>query len=380
PFTLAQSRFSAGIHPLEYTKSPFLVSKEHETFARDQHSENICSMPLRKDDQPVAVLTCERRTTPFSEVEVRQFRLACDQAIPRLADLQRNDRWFGARWKTWAREALAKFLGPEHTWSKLFAILGCAAVVFCSVPIFTYKVEGNFILRSDEVSFLTAPFEGYIQDVGVRPGDIVNQGAELVGLNTDDLLLQEAGAVADQARYFREMEKARAAGELAEMRISQALADQAEARLQLIRYRLEQASIKAPFAGVIVEGDLRQRIGAPVKQGDALLKVARTDSLYVEAEVNERDVQEILKKANAEIAFVTQPKLKFPVEITRVEQAAFPKDQQNVFLVRCALTGAPEGWWRPGMSGVCKIPVEKRTLAWIFTHRTVDFLRMFFWW
>jgi hypothetical protein len=32
------------------------------------------------------------------------------------------------------------------------------------------------------------------------------------------------------------------------------------------------------------------------------------------------------------------------------------------------------------MSGVCKLPVEKRTLFWIFTHRTVDFLRMFFWW
>ncbi len=357
-----------------------LVSKHHELFAREQGVQNLCSVPLRVDDKPVAVLTCERNGTPFTEVELQQFRLACDQAIPRLADLQRDDRWFGARWKSWSQEKLSKLLGPEHTWPKVFAILGCAAVVLCSVPIFTYKVEGNFILRSDEVSFLTAPFEGYIQEVNVRPGDQVAGGGALVRLNTDDLILQEAAAIADQARYFREMEKARATNALAEMRISQALADQAAARLELIRYRLEQAAIKAPFDGVIVEGDLRQRIGAPVKQGDALLKVARTDSLYVEAEVNERDVQEILRKKDAEIAFVTQPKLKFPVGITRIEQAAFPKEQENVFVVRCALTGAPEAWWRPGMSGVCKFPVEKRTLAWIFTHRTVDFLRMFFWW
>ena len=157
---------------------------------------------------------------------------------------------------------------------------------------------------------------------------------------------------------------------------SQALADQAKARLELIRYRLEQSSIKAAFAGVIVEGDLRQRIGAPVKQGDPLLKVARTDALYVEVEVNERDIHEILEKSEAQIAFVAQPKLKFPVKITRIEEAAFPKDQENVFLVRCALTG-------PRAVGVgrrrLQTPVEKRTLFWIFTHH-VDFLRMLLWW
>jgi len=252
--------------------------------------------------------------------------------------------------------------------------------VVCSLPVFTYKVEGNFILRSEEVSFLTAPFNGYIRSVEVRPGDAVTNGAVLLRLNTDELILEEAAAISDQARYLREMEKARAANALAEMRIFQAQSDQAKARLELIRYRLEQASIKAAFAGVIVEGDLRQRIGAPVKQGDALVKVARTDALYVEVEVHERDIHEILQKSEAQIAFVAQPKLKFPVRVTRIEEAAFPKDQENVFLVRSALTGPPELWWRPGMSGVCKLPVEKRTLFWIAAHRTVDFLRMFFWW
>jgi multidrug resistance efflux pump len=356
------------------------VTRNHEAVVRDQESGHACSLPLRREDKPVAVLTCERQKAPFSETELEQFRLACDQATPRLAELQRHDRWFGSRWKTLAEETLSKALGPEHTWAKLFAVLGCAALVLISLPIFTYKVEGNFILRSDEVSFLTAPFDGYIQSVAVRPGDGVTAGAVLLKLNTDELVLQEAAAVSDQARYLREMEKARAANSLAEMRIFQAQADQAKARLELIRYRLDQSSLKAPFAGVVVEGDLRQRIGAPVKQGEALFKVVRTDTLYVEVDVNERDIHEILQKREAQIAFFAQPKLKFPVRVTQIEEAAFPKEQENVFLVRCALTGRPEPWWRPGMSGVCKLPVERRSLAWIFTHRTVDFLRMFFWW
>ncbi len=62
--------------------------------------------------------------------------------------------------------------------------------------------------------------------------------------------------------------------------------------------------VKSVFEGVVVEGDLRERISAPVKQGDALFKVARLDTLYAEAEVPERDVKEILQSAKGEIAFV----------------------------------------------------------------------------
>ncbi len=55
-------------------------------------------------------------------------------------------------------------------------------------------------------------------------------------------------------------------------------------------------------------------------------------------------------------------------------------DGGNVFLVRCAFEGAAPEWWRPGMSGLVKLNVEKRTLFWIVTHRTTDFLRMKLWW
>jgi hypothetical protein len=357
-----------------------VITRDHQSFAQEHRSGNVCSVPLRTEGKPVAVLTCERLGQPFSQIEQQQLRLACDQVIVRLADLKRHDRWFGARWAASLREKLAKALGPEHTWAKVLALTGAAVLILLCVPIFTYKVEGNFILRSDELSFLTAPFDGYIKEVMVRPGDLLTNNASLLRLNTDDLLLEEAAALADQSRYLRETEKARAANSLAEMRIAQALADQATAHLELLRHRLNQALIKAPFDGVVVEGDLRQRIGAPVKQGEALVKVARTDRLYAEAQFNERDVHEILNKTEGELAFVTQPKWKFPVKIIRLEPAAFPKEGENVFVVRCALGGQPESWWRPGMSGICKFPVEKRTLLWILTHRTVDFLRMFLWW
>jgi hypothetical protein len=32
------------------------------------------------------------------------------------------------------------------------------------------------------------------------------------------------------------------------------------------------------------------------------------------------------------------------------------------------------------MTGLCKISVEPRSVWWIVTHRTVDFLRLKLWW
>ena len=356
------------------------VVRDHEQFAKEQGAGHVCSLPLRRKNGPVAVVTCERMATGFSETELKQMRLACDLAAPRLADLRLKDQWFGARWAAQIRQHCAKILGPEHTWAKVLSIFTVAALVvvcFLRVP---YRVEGDFQLRSDELAYLAAPFDGYIDQAYFRPGDNVTPGVPLVKLKTAELELDEAMASADWNRYQREAEKARAAKALAEMRIFEAMAEQAKARLDLARYRLSQASVQTPFPGVIVEGDLRERLGSPVKTADVLLKVARTDKLYVEAEVNERDIHEILNGKNGEIAFVSRPREKFPVAIVTIEQAAVPKEQANVFLVRCALPRDAQTWWRPGMSGVCKFDAGKRTLLWILTHRTVDFLRMKLWW
>ncbi len=86
-----------------------------------------------------------------------------------------------------------------------------------------------------------------------------------------------------------------------------------------------------------------------VKQGDALFKVARIDTLYAEAEISERDVKEIIGQSHGEIAFVDAArKTKYPITIQIIEPAAVTKKDGNVFLVRMKLDRGAEDWWRPG--------------------------------
>jgi len=359
---------------------PRRVTRAHGDFARHHGIAHMASVPIRVEGRPVGVLTCERQEGEFTDVTLGQLRIACDQAAARLSDLHRSSGWFGARWARALHRRAVGLAGPHNTWAKLGAVAGVVVLTALFLPVYPYRVEGTFVLRAEELSYLTAPFDGFIRSAEVQPGDVVRKDAPMVRLNTDQLELEEAAAIADQTRFLREAEKARAARQLAEMRIAQAQADQAAARLGLVRHRLAQATLKAPFDGIVAEGDLRQRIAAPVRQGDALLKVARIDRLYAEVDVHERDAQDVLAATSAQVAFVARPKETFGVSVAAMEPAAQPKEDGNVFRLRAQLQRPPEAWFRPGMTGVCKVPAGQRTLAWILAHRTIDFLRLYLWW
>jgi biotin carboxyl carrier protein len=356
------------------------VVRAHEAFSREQGSQYMVSLPVRVDDQPAGVLSCERSSEPFSEEEVRGLRVLCDQSARRLADLKRHDRWFGARVAISIKESLGKLLGVEHTFAKLLGLFVCAALTFLIFGQWSYRVEAPFMLKTDDLAFLPAPFDGYIDQVHVKVGDVVNVMDPLLTLDTRELLLEESTAIANQNRYAREAEKARARNALADMKVAEALEEQATARLKMVRYHIDRAQVKAPFAGIVVEGDLKELQGAPVRKGDVLFKVARIEKMYAELKVDERDVHEVSQGASGEIAFVSRPDLKFPILVERVDPVATAEEKGNVFLVRCLFPEARATWWRPGMSGVAKIDAGKRNILWILTHRTIDFLRMWLWW
>jgi len=356
------------------------IARDHESYARDKQVDYVCSVPLRVNKEVVGVCTFERNTDPFSETDLRILRLYCDQAVRRLADLKQQDRWFGALLASNVRKKLAALVGYKHTWARTLAGLATLALAFfCLVPV-TYRLKSPVILRTEDVSFMTAPFDGYIEQVSVRVGDELAEGDTLLVMDQSDLFLEEAALAAEKNRYQRELEKSRADQALADMRIGEALHEQAAARLDLVRHRLSQAVIEAPSAGILVEGDQMERVGSPVSKGEVLFRLGRTDRIYAELEVEEAEIHHVTLALDGEISLASQPEETFAIEVTRIEPSAVAKEDGNVFLVRCELPEGFPSWWRPGMTGVSKLNAGDRTLLWIFTHRTVDFLRLRLWW
>ncbi|MGB8169546.1 MAG: efflux RND transporter periplasmic adaptor subunit [Chthoniobacteraceae bacterium] len=356
------------------------VVRSHETFARLNASGHLCSLPIRLDDAPVAVLVLERASREFTLREQQSMRLLCDHLARRFYELKRHDRWWGARLCTALREKSAHLVGPEHTGAKL---AGIAVAVVLGVLLFgrmEYRVEAPFVLKGDVTAQLPAPFDGYLDEVSIRIGDPVEKDQPLLALDTRELLLREAAAIAERQKHLAEARKAESDNDVAEMRIAQASAEEAGARLDLARFQLQKAKVLAPFDGYVIEGDLRERLSSPVKQGEVLVKIAKLEQMYAEVAMPERDVHEIHPAQSGVIAFASQPQFTFPVRVERVEPVAEVREKGNVFVVRADFVAQPGAWWRPGMSGVCKVSVGPRNLLWIATHRTVDFLRLNLWW
>ncbi len=363
--------------PLESSSA---VVRDHGSFARAQSVNCLLTLPLRLGGEPLGALLLERAKPEFTSREVETLRLLCDQSTRRLQDLREHDRWFGLRALSAIRSRAAKLLGPEHTGPKLLALGALAgALALCLVKT-DYRIEAPFVIRTDALAQIPAPFDGFIDEVSFRAGDPVTAGQTLLKLDTRDLLLEEAAELAEEQRFVAEAQKAESAGDIAAMTIAQASAAETRARLALARHHLDKAEVAAPFAGYIVEGDLRERISAPVKQGEVLVKVARIEAMFAEVALAERDVQDIAPGETGEIAFASRPHAPFPVRVERVAPTAEVKEKGNVFIVRALPTSEPAAWWRPGMSGVCKVTAGRRSLLWIWTHRTVDYLRLKLWW
>jgi multidrug efflux pump subunit AcrA (membrane-fusion protein) len=339
----------------------------------------MMSLPLQLDGEIVAVLSLQRREAGFDEQTAWELRLIGEACARRLQDLRHTDRWFGARWWFAAGRWANQLLGPSNTGWKLAGFGAVTVLVGSALLPWSYRIDASLALRSEDVLFVPAPFDGYLRKVNVRVGDQVESARVLLELDTRELILEESMAVADELKYRNEAERGQGARQLAEMQIARARQQQAASKLDLIRHQLASAQVRAPFPSVVVEGDLKKNLGAPVRKGDLLVKLARTGDTYLEIEVDQADVHEVRLGSRGEFALVGRPDLKYSFVVDRIDPQSTQREARNVYLVRGRIEVGYQNWWRPGMGGSARIDVGERSLLWVMTHRTIRFLRQVFW-
>ena len=200
-------------------------------------------------------------------------------------------------------------------------------------------------------------------------------------MDTAELQLKHAQAASEALSHEREAEKYRADDtKVAEQQVALAQRDQSQAQADLYQWQIDHAVITAPDDGEVLKGDLEDKKGAPVKQGDELMVVAKAADLRAELNVNERDIQDLKENQTGKLATTSLPTSKYPFVIDRIVPLGTPKEGNNVFTVYGKLDSADvSNGWRPGMAGEAHVDVAKRTWAWIWTHRLVDFIRLKMW-
>jgi hypothetical protein len=354
----------------------------HEQLAAALNFTQLRSFALRRDaETPLAAILIGFDKASTTDAVIAQMQLTFELLLPWLQSLRERDQWWGRRFVAAATPPLARALGPGRPWAKAGAIVASLALLYILFGTWNYRVDATGQLVTDSTRVISAQYEGRIDEAKASAGDLVAKGAVLSALDTRDLKQQESDVRADLKRYTAEADKARAANNLAELEISTARSQQAQAKLERILYLLEQSVGLAPFDGVVVEGERKDLQGSPVRRGEKLFRMARMEGLYLVMLVPERDIRYIPLTATGQLVLVSRPDDKIPFKVTHLIPVAQTKGQEgNHFMLKAQLTGEPETWWRPGMSGVVRIDTGQRNIAWILTHHIIDSIRMKLWW
>ncbi len=356
------------------------ISRAADELSQRYGSQMVLSLPLRRGGEVIAVLTLERPADEvFSSDEIETIRLTCELCTARLKNLYEYNRWIGATIAVKTRNFFAEFLGPKHTFAKVLTILLFIAILFVVFVKGQFRPKAPFILEAIQQQVIPAPFDGYIKSVAVEIGENVEGNDSILAtLDTAELRLQLAMAKAERAGYLKQEAAYMRDNETAQAQIARANADRAQAQIDLLSYQIGQANLISPISGIVVKGDLKRQIGAPVRTGDVLFEVCPLESLRAQLMVPEDLIFDIKVGQEGRLATVSYPgqPIKFVVE--RINPMAEVVNQRNVFKVRVRLLETYP-WMRPGMEGVAKVSVGKRRYIWIWTRKITNWIRMKLW-
>lgn len=372
----------AALAEVDATASPALALPAHRLLQQSLGDASLASVPLASGHSaPRAAVLMVFDGAPLPAEQLARLRLALRVALPWLESLHWRERSLALRANDELRRRARLWLGPQHLGLKLGAGVGALALLVALFVDWDYRVGASAQLATDSTRILSAQFDGRVDEALVSAGQTVKEGEVLAQLDVRDLQNQVADARAEVQRYTAEADKARAAGALAESEVGNARTAQAQARLARTVELIELATNRAPFDGVVVEGEKRELQGAPVRKGDKLYRIARVEKLYATLQVAERDAAQLKAGASGELSLMTRPNEKIPLRVLSVIPVAQIKGQEgNQFMVRAELLSAPANWWRPGMSGNARIDAGPRRIIWVLTHRAVDQLRLWLWW
>ncbi|MEX2219598.1 MAG: HlyD family efflux transporter periplasmic adaptor subunit [Phycisphaerales bacterium] len=366
------------------------ITHAHRDLCAADVRMKVVSLPLRQDDKVIGVVTVESTAEgPADVASVELLQAALDLVAPVMMLRRSDDQPLAKRAWTSTLKTGAWLVGPRHTAWKLAALALLLLAIFVTFFSMPYRVEATAELQPRVRHIVSAPIDGIIATLGegIEPGRTVRKGDVLATMNTDELRLQLLHAQQEHSQYNTEEDgylQARPP-RLSEAYQARARALQAKAKADLAQLNLDRATIVSPIDGVIIAGDLADKVGASVKMGDGMFQIAPLDDIVVIARVSDRDIALIRGPGDeggatkGEVATKADPSLAFGFVVERIVPLAQSKDGQNTFEVRGKLAGAGPRL-RPGMEGVAKLDTGRHSLLWIGTRRIRDQLRLWLWW
>ena len=339
----------------------------------------VAVLPLGGDGQPFAALCVEReRGPPFSRAELEQLQALLSLAVPALRWMHQGAQpWHRKAWAD-ARRIVGDWRRPERRARRRLAAAAALALAFVALAPLEHAVSGRARVEGAEQRVLAAPTDGFVGAAHVRPGDRVKAGAALVDLLEGDLRLERERWGSQLAQHENAYAAAMARSDRTQAAVSLARANEAQSQLALVDEQLTRGRVVAPFDALVIQGDLSQSIGAPVRQGDTLLTLATLDRHRVIVEIDETDIARVQPGQAGRLSLSSLPWGGEDLVVERIGPLAKAVEGRNVFEVQARLV-APAAALRPGLLGRADLAVDRTPPLWVWLGHAAARLRVAWW-
>ncbi len=258
------------------------------------------------------------------------------------------------------------------------AVAAAAALLVVPWLPFPYQVSTDCRVEPAIRRFCVAPYGGILKSSQVHPGDVVTSGQALAIMDDRELRFELSAALADLGRARTKRDQAMNEHDTSEARLAELEMQRYDLQVNLLRGREDQLIIKSPLAGVVLEGDLDDVEGAPVKAGQALYVIAPLDPIRLEIHIDEIDIGEV-RVGQAVTAQLEGGLGEIKGVIAKLHPRSELHDNRNVFVAQVELRNA-DGRLKPGMQGRGDISIGVRSLGWIWFHKPWHRFRMWTGW
>lgn len=340
------------------------------------------AQPVVGDDgDGVAVLVARLDTAgapQLAEPVLTVLRASLGLAEPLLRRWRQADRPLWRHLLDAARDSWRKLWGPGYWVWKAAATglaLALAALLVWPVPD---RVSAGTVIEGQVRQVVTAPFDGFISQVLVRPGQRVTRGQAMAKLDDRDLKLEQGRFRSERDQAAGKLRQAMADHDSSAVALAGAEVQQAEAQLALVESKLGRAGLTAPLDGLVITGDWVQQVGGPVEMGKEMFEIASGEGYRVVLHVPDRDIARVQVGQTGVLRLTGQPQTAHTFRISNVTATASVQDSVNGFRVEAEWQGTVPVL-SPGMQGIGKIEVGEANLLTLWTRSSVDWLRLKLW-
>jgi GAF domain-containing protein len=346
-----------------------------------QEQGSAMTLPLYIDGEPVGALMAERPLAqPFSESELDTVESLAALAIAALEEKRQNDRPLPAKIWEEARQIASTMLKPGRIEYRIGLGLAAALLLIALLARGTDNLSADASLAPQQQIVMAAPFDGYVRSAPARAGDHVRKGQQLAALDDSDLKLERAKWLSQLSRYSGLYQDAAATSDRVQTGVNSAQRDEAQAQLDLTDSLIARATLRSPFDGLVVSGDLSQRLGGSVTKGDVLFTVAPAGNFRVDLDVKESRIVALRVGQRGVLHLSALPSQSFGFTVQKITPKTVAQNGATYFVIEALLDpGQPLAQLQPGMEGVGKIDVGSGWLLGIWTRDMAEWLRLKFW-